>query len=50
VHHGGYVSGRAAGAGLGDGEYRLVATGGSGDSMTVDGPVPVSFDPAVLLG
>lgn len=33
-----------------DGEYRLVATGGPGDTVTVDGPVPVRFDPAVLLG
>ncbi len=33
-----------------DGEYRLVATGGPGDMVTVDGPVPVRFDPAVLLG
>lgn len=32
------------------GEYRLVATGGPGDTVTVDGPVPVSFDPAVLVG
>ena len=32
------------------GEYRLVATGGPGDMVTVDGPVPVRFDPAVLLG
>ena len=33
-----------------DGEYRLVAQGGPGDTVTVDGPVPVSFDPAVLVG
>ena len=32
------------------GEYRLVASGGPGDTVTVDGPVPVSFDPAVLVG
>jgi len=33
-----------------DGEYQLAATGGPGDTVTVAGPVPVGFDPAVLIG
>lgn len=33
-----------------DGEYQLITTGGPGNTVTVDGPVPVSFDPAVLIG
>jgi Uma2 family endonuclease len=32
------------------GEYHLVAQGGAGETVTVDGPLTLSFDPAVLAG
>ena len=33
-----------------DGEYRLVAQGRVGEIVTVDRPLAVSFDPAILVG
>ncbi|HEY5847739.1 MAG TPA: Uma2 family endonuclease, partial [Microlunatus sp.] len=33
-----------------DGEYRPLVHGGPGDIVTVDGPLAVSFDPAILVG
>lgn len=32
------------------GDGRLVAQGGPGDIVTVDGPLRLSFDPAALVG
>jgi len=33
-----------------DGAYRLVAQGRAGETVTVDGPLALTFDPAVLAG
>lgn len=33
-----------------DGEYRLVAQAGAGETVTVDGPLGLAFDPGALTG